>query len=252
MSRTIGGVASEPPRPVRAAPRAVTSQLSPHHRLGYGRRASPARLGGFIPSRRQRGLLPHPVKPVTSDNFGLVIGYLVPGFVTLWGLRPFVPTVGVWLAATPGAAPTIDGLLYATLAATAAGLIVGAVRWAVIDRLYHRTGIPAPDWDFGRLPANLAAFESHVHDHYRFYQGYSNLLVAIAFAYGLDLAAGSRPLVRLGWADVAVAVVLVVLVLGSRDALHKYYARTGALLAPPAPRPAGRARGRRSSRRRGA
>ena len=30
------------------------------------------------------------MKPVTTDNFGLLIAYLLPGFVALWGLRPFV------------------------------------------------------------------------------------------------------------------------------------------------------------------
>jgi hypothetical protein len=172
------------------------------------------------------------VKPVTHDNFGLLIAYLIPGFVTLWGLRPVSPTVAGWLAAAPGTAPTVGGLAYATLASTAAGLVVSAVRWAAVDALYHRTGIPPPAWDFRLLPANLAAFESHVRDHYRYYQGYANMLVAVVLAYGLEWAAGPPHPARSGWWDLAVFGVVVVLVLGSRDSLKKYYARTAALLTP--------------------
>src|SRR5437667_438340 len=83
-----------------------------------------------------------PVKDVTSDNFGLLIAYLLPGFVALWALRPFVGGVDLLLAAPPGAAPSVGGFLYGTLASTAAGLVVSGVRWAVVDQVYHRTGIP--------------------------------------------------------------------------------------------------------------
>lgn len=170
------------------------------------------------------------VKPVTADNFGLVIAYLLPGFVTLWGLQPFVPTVVVWLGNSSVAAPSVGGFFYATLGATAAGLLVSTIRWAAIDTLYHHTGIPVPDWDFGNLPAKLSAFESHVQDHYRYYQFHANLLVAALIAYGFRLVAESRWPGQGGWEDVAVGIVVVLLVAGSRDNMRKYYRRTEALL----------------------
>lgn len=174
------------------------------------------------------------MKTLTPDSFGLLIAYLLPGFVTLWALRPFVPEIGTWLGATPATAPTIDGFLYATLASTAVGLVVSAVRWGVIDSVYHRTGIPAPDWNFRSLPGNLAAFESHVQDHYRYYQFYANMLVALLLAYGTTLATESRWPGQSGWRDVAIVTVLALLVLGSRDTLRKYYRRTEVLLEPAA------------------
>jgi hypothetical protein len=130
---------------------------------------------------------PPKIDRLSSDNFGLLIAYLLPGFVTLWALRPFVPAIEVWLGASTNNGPTVDGFLYATLGSTAAGLLISAIRWAVIDHLYHVTGIPEPKWDFRRLPEALAAFESHVEDHYRYYQHYANLLVAITFAYSAEL-----------------------------------------------------------------
>ena len=178
------------------------------------------------------------VKDVNSDNFGLLIAYMLPGFVALWGLRPFVPGVDLLFTGSPETAPSVGGFLYGTLGSTAAGLIVSAVRWAVVDQLYHRTGIPTPQWDFGKLSAHLPAFESHVRDHYRYYQFYSNMLVAVALAYGVDLAANPRAPHLWGWPDLAVFTVLAILVLGSRDALRKYYSRTAALIAslPRSPR----------------
>jgi len=173
------------------------------------------------------------MKDLSSDNFGLLIAYLIPGFVTLWGARPLVKTVDTWLAASPDSAPTVGGFLYVTLASFAAGLIVSAVRWAVIDHLYHATGIPQPAWDFRKLPANMEAFQSHVDDHYRYYQFYSNALVALVFAYSTAfLTAGSLP-GRGGWKDLAFLLIAIVLVSGSRDALKKYYNRTAVLLPPP-------------------
>ena len=54
------------------------------------------------------------MREVTGRNFGLLIAYILPGFVSLWGLAEFSPSVKSWLAAstaTPGAMPTVGGFL---------------------------------------------------------------------------------------------------------------------------------------------
>lgn len=107
------------------------------------------------------------MKDVNSDNFGLLIAYLIPGFIALWSLQSLLPSGPFTLSIPVESEPTIGGFLYGTLASTAAGLVISAIRWAIIDQIYHRTGIPAPAWDFRKLQANLTAFESHVQDHYR-------------------------------------------------------------------------------------
>jgi hypothetical protein len=132
------------------------------------------------------------VRDLSSDNFGILIAYLLPGFVVLWALRPFVPTVELWLGMPTGTSPTVGGFLYVTIAAVGAGVIISAIRWAIVDQIYHRTGIPAPAWDFRYFPANVAAVESHVQDHYRYYQCYANLLIAVIFGYTLTLVDEAR------------------------------------------------------------
>ena len=170
------------------------------------------------------------MKPVTSDNFGLLIAFLLPGFVTLWGAQALVPEIELWLGTQPGSQPTVGGFMYATLGSTAAGLIVSTIRWAVIDTLHHRTGIPLPRWQFRRLPEVLAAFDSHVQDHYRFYQFNANMLIAVTFAYAIRLGFGDFE-----WGErirdtIGYLLIATVLYLGSRDTLRKYYERTACLL----------------------
>lgn len=179
------------------------------------------------------------MRDVTSENFGLLIAYLLPGFVTLWGARPILPGVEAWLATAPGTAPTVGGFLYGTLGSVAAGMFVSALRWAILDTLHHRTGIPPPPWDFARFPPNAAAFDSLVQDHYRYYQHYSHMLIALGIAYAARAWAGGFLLGQGGWADLGFLLVAGVLYLGSRDALHKYYQRTASVLGC-APVPPGR------------
>jgi len=176
------------------------------------------------------------VKQVSTDNFGLLIAYLLPGFVALWGVGFFSDTARSWLAVSPMTAPTVGGFLYVTLGSTAAGLIVSAVRWFLLDRLFHRTGIPEPTWQFAHLQDRLASFETLVEYHYRYYQFYSNTLIALTFTYVSWLVRFPRG-PRL--ADLGIVLIGLVLFFGSRDTLSKYYTRTSMLIPGAARAPKG-------------
>lgn len=170
------------------------------------------------------------MQAVTRDNFGPLIAYILPGFVALLGAGYLSPTVRSWIAASPLFAPTVGGFLYLTLGSTAAGLIVSAVRWAVVDTVYHHTGIPEPTWAFARLQEKLDAFLAIVDNHYRYFQFYANTLVAISFAYGVRLIAVGVDAAQHPALHVGFVIVWVVLLAGSRDALRKYYQRGSDLL----------------------
>ena len=166
-------------------------------------------------------------------NFGLVVAYLVPGFVILWGLSFHFATLAAWLDVPSQNAPAIGDLFYATLASVGFGMIANVFRWAIIDTIHHHTGVKLPRWDFSLLDQErLGGYELLVELHYRYYQFFANMLIALTFAY---IAYRSTPG---GWADqwgavdVNFIVVCVVLFLGSRDALRKYYQRAGELLTP--------------------
>src|SRR5581483_11753850 len=120
----------------------------------------------------------------SSRQFGLLVAYLLPGFIALAGIARIVPAVARWLQ------PTVDqgstGLgppVYAVLAATALGMVLSCFRWILIDHLHEWTGIRRPLWDVDRLEARLDAFNALVEFHYRYYQFYANTLIAVASTY---------------------------------------------------------------------
>lgn len=167
------------------------------------------------------------MKDITSQNFGLVIAYVIPGFVALWGLSYQSPLVAAWLLPGPTIPAGIESLFFVTVASIAAGMTASAFRWAAIDTLHHLSGLPRPEWDDERLADRVQAFDTIVEAHYRYYQSYANTLVALAFTYpAWALAAGSGTSAT----HAAFVIVELVFLAMSRDALRKYYARATRLL----------------------
>ncbi|NLE57768.1 MAG: hypothetical protein GX616_05360 [Planctomycetes bacterium] len=168
---------------------------------------------------------------LSNQNFGLVIAYLLPGFVSLWGVSYFSPTVESWINAPQQGSPSVAGFMYVTLASLAAGVTVSAVRWAIVDHLHHATDIVPPAWKFANLEGKLQGYLALIENHYRYYQFYSNMLVAAGFSFAARVVSGGlRPSLS-PWATIAFLALELVLFAGSRDTLRKYYSRTQQLLS---------------------
>lgn len=173
------------------------------------------------------------MREVSGRNFGLLIAYVLPGLALLWAASPFSPEVQSLLTAVPAGdveAPTVGGFLYITLASVAAGMLASTIRWALLDPIHHRTGIPRPAWDDSQLQKNLDAFEALVEAHFRYYQHYANSLVAMFFALAMRLAAVNGCLWGLGPTDIGILLITILYWAGSRDTLRRYYARAAFLL----------------------
>lgn len=171
------------------------------------------------------------MKDVNGTNFGLVIAFLLPGFLCLWGLSFSSTEIAAWLAkAGTDKAPSVGGFLYATLASLALGLLLSAVRWLVLDHVHLWTGVHKPTIDYSELKDSdkLAAFNAVVENHYRYYQYYSNTLVGIIIAFLVYLVRGPACPSLSAW--LSVVAILVALFLGSRDALGKYQSRAESVL----------------------
>lgn len=167
------------------------------------------------------------MRDVTNANFGLAIAYLLPGFVAVVGISFLSATVQAWLIVPSLDAGRVGGFVYVTLGSLAAGLTVSTVRWATVDWIHHRTGVREPEWNDAVLQANVTAFQYLVENHYRYYQFHSNAFVAIAFAVvAFHIARGWQSV----WFVAGILVVESILWMGSRDTLHRYYARTEAVL----------------------
>ncbi|MBX3440200.1 MAG: hypothetical protein KF861_22110 [Planctomycetaceae bacterium] len=175
------------------------------------------------------------MKEVTHPSFGLAIAYLIPGFLALWGASFYSPMIEGWLTGTESQLPTLGGFLYVTIASLGTGLVISTIRWLLLDTLHHHTGIAEPLWNFAGLQAHIDAFDRQVEGHYRYYQFYGNSLVALLIlwlAWRCRLpSSGQWP----GGMDLGLVALGVLLFLGSRDTLRKYYVRMAAILGSPTP-----------------
>ena len=189
------------------------------------------------------------------NDFGLLIAYVLPGFTALWAGSHLTGLAPHWLDPTNPDPPGVGGFLMLTVASVTAGLTVSTVRWLLIDALNHRTGIPAPQWDFARLEGNAGAFALLVEHNYRYYQFGSHMALALLLAFLTRLyASGAQPV---GVTDTALVGLAAILFVGSRDSLRRYYTRGSQLLGviespeePPRP-PKGNPDGQRERGREG-
>lgn len=166
------------------------------------------------------------MKDVTSANFGLLIAYVLPGFILLWGMEPFSSTIQFWFGQSNTQTSSLGGFLYVTVASVGVGQFTSTIRWMVIDAIHHRTGIRPPVWNFSKLTKNVAAFDQLIEIHYRYYQWHANTFVALNFAVLLRAMVYGISATQFG----ILMAVDAVLFVGSRDTLRKYYHRVNELL----------------------
>jgi hypothetical protein len=107
-------------------------------------------------------------------------------------------------------------------------MTVSCFRWLIIDQVHSITGLGGPVFNARALEERPAAFSLLVESHYRFYQFYSNTLIAVIWFYGIRRWFG-MPWTGFG-TDVAVLILCATLFAGSRDALAKYRNRSSQLL----------------------
>lgn len=169
------------------------------------------------------------MKEITSNNFGNLIAFLVPGIVVLWGASYFSPTISNWLAGSAESAPSIGAVMSSTLFSLAAGVTVSTVRWAVIDSIHAWTGLRAPEWDFSRLQDQVVAYNLLNEIHYKYYLFHANLLVALSFDFVCWRVHRGFFHEPLGLMDLAFIAVTSILFAGSRDTLRKYHRRMNQL-----------------------
>lgn len=167
---------------------------------------------------------------VSSDTFGPLIAYLIPGATVLLGASLFSPTIRFWFAATPSDSPTIGGFLYLTIASLGVGMTVSAIRWATVDQFHARTGLPMPRRDFSKLGKNVEAFSLLIRIHYEHYQFYSNMFVGMVIAY-VCYHINLGGILPVGWIDLGFVILEAIFIATSRDTLRRYCERTQQLLA---------------------
>jgi hypothetical protein len=163
---------------------------------------------------------------LAERSLGLVIAYLVPGFVTVLALSESMPLLTNWLSAGAD-----GGGLYVLLVSVGLGVVWSAVRWAILDTALYFTGVRPPKLDYSRLEQNLGAFEGVIHNHYRYYQFYGNLLVALLVSLVIVPGWPEFVVARRYALGIALGVLAGVLVAAARDSLLSCYKGLSSLLA---------------------
>jgi hypothetical protein len=167
------------------------------------------------------------MRPVTHQNLGVVLAYLVPGFLLLWSLSLYLPSVQGWLGAPAATAPSVGGFLYVTLMSLGLGVLANMLRALLLDPLHQRTGIAKRSWSYAALQENIAAVEFMIVHQFTYYQFCGNLLIAALlsyFAFELHGPGWSA------WLFIFVVALEAVLWFGSRATLRTYYRRLEEIL----------------------
>ena len=124
---------------------------------------------------------------ISGLDFGVVIAFVAPGFVALQAAASYVHTVAQWMAAASEKEQSIGVFLFVLLASLSVGLAVSGVRALLVDGLlrwsfWGKCAVPQLNLDWSKVDDKTLPVLVTIRDaHYRFYQFYSNTLVALVF-----------------------------------------------------------------------
>ncbi|MCA9041927.1 MAG: hypothetical protein KDA65_16350 [Planctomycetaceae bacterium] len=167
------------------------------------------------------------MKTISHQNFGILIAYILPGFVTLYGIGFLSVTVQGWLAVNPAEAPTIAGFLYVTVASLGIGVVLNTVRRHTLDLFHQWTGIRQANWNYKELQENIAAIEFIIANQFRFHQFHGNLFLALPVPF--TAYAWSQSFESWWWCGLFLIMEGIVF-LGSRDCYRNYCRRLEEIL----------------------
>lgn len=162
-----------------------------------------------------------------DTDFGLLISYILPGFIVLLGLAHHYPLLQTWIGEATDSAPSLGGFLYLTVASIFIGLGISTLRWLVLDTIHHATKLKAPRWDFSKLAQRENGYQLLIDIHYRYYQFYGNSIFGIA-SFGVARWTASG---WIWWEVLLVTATMALFFVASRDTLRKYYSRVDQLLS---------------------
>lgn len=163
-------------------------------------------------------------------NFSLIIAFILPGFLFLFGTVFLVTYSTADFVSQLRPIRQIGGFMFFLLAATSCGMILSAIRWAILDTLHYLTGLKSPELDFGKLEGKSSSFMLIVENNYRYYLFYGNSLIAML---GLVVVAWLEEVpLALRWLPILFCL-MAVLFLASRDSLRRFYSRTSQIIGNP-------------------
>ena len=117
---------------------------------------------------------------ITSTSFGLLIAYLLPGLVMLFGLSFWFAELRRLFDTFLNGESNLGLFLLVTLASIVMSMMVTLVRWYVFElHICRRHYIPPADFDNLSGMGKIAAFRASVDEHYRYHQFFGCMAVVL-------------------------------------------------------------------------
>jgi hypothetical protein len=161
-------------------------------------------------------------------DFGILIAFILPGSVAVYGLRYVSPRINaLWSMLEPGQF-VIGPLILLALATLAVGLIVSSLRVVLLEPIFHVTGVRQENVDYQKL-ANVDQrefFKEMIKNIYRYEQFYGNTLLALLFCSFLRYFVGKTSFCQTRMDQmVSVAIIgsLITLFVAGRKSLKDVY-----------------------------
>jgi hypothetical protein len=157
----------------------------------------------------------------TGLNFGLVIAYLIPGFLATYAVASRVSTVDALLGG-PKRVPDAASVVPLVLIAVGVGIIINAISAVVIRNLIHLSGVKEEEEFVTRKlrDEDIRRYDHMVEATFRYHQFYSNMLIAVVLLAPIWLL---WPLQDNILRNASFLVVVVVLSSTARDSLQQFY-----------------------------
>ena len=177
--------------------------------------------------------------PFSALDFGLIIAYVVPGVIVLYGLSFISPRLRELWKGT-GVAPTIGGAVLVMLIALVFGRVLSIVRIALMDSTFgvalpftdcrqvpHRGAIMSVEPDYRQLidGGRREAFKLAIANEQRPHQFAGNTAIAVLMATGcwiVSLNRGDRRRFRVFAACIGVGGLALVLYAGARASHYRF------------------------------
>ncbi len=159
-------------------------------------------------------------------NFGLIIAYILPGTVTVYGLRYLSPRIDALWSTLERGQIVAGPLILIGVSALAVGLILSSFRFVVLEPILYCTGVNRTTIKYDKITntERLNLFNQMVENVYRYEQFYGNVLLSLLLFFILRYFVGDKPIVQTRGdfvAFIAILVSLVVLFFATRTQLKE-------------------------------
>jgi hypothetical protein len=120
------------------------------------------------------------VKELTITSFGLIIAYLLPGLIGLYGMSFWFPRIGAAFQTFLTSESNVGLFLLIVLGALAVGLLIHGIRWIIVEVWCSGKDLRLDPELFARLSGErkMPAFRTAVDEIYRYHQWWGGMAIA--------------------------------------------------------------------------